>query len=148
MLKFYPRIFLACHMRHVRDPQTKREISQHQASILDHLDDKEPTSVKLLAKHMGVTHSTMSLSIERLVRGGYVIRERDPEDARRACLRLTAQGLRIKRMEKVLEPALVRSMLAKLSPEELDLALRGLSLLGRAAQEQMHQRVEKKQRGQ
>jgi len=83
LLALYPRIFLACHTRHVRDPKTSDVLSSHQASILDHLDDIEPTSLMTLAMHMGVTASTMSIGTDRLVRGGYITRERDPQDARR-----------------------------------------------------------------
>ena len=70
VMELYPRIYFACHTRHVRDPQTRRLLSAHQASILDHLDEHEPLALLDLAHHMGVTASTMSLNIERLVRRG------------------------------------------------------------------------------
>ena len=85
----YPRIFFACHARHVRDPKTRRLLSAHQASILDHLDETQATTLMGLAKHMGVTPSTMSLTIERLVRRGYVLRNRHSGDRRRLELRLS-----------------------------------------------------------
>src|SRR5438552_2698612 len=96
VLAHYPRIFFACHTRHVRDPQSRRKLSAHQASILDHLDEVEPTSVLHLARHMGVTASTMSLGAARLVRLGYVRRSRDRGDRRFVSLRLTAAGARIR----------------------------------------------------
>jgi DNA-binding MarR family transcriptional regulator len=137
LLESYPKIFFACHVRHVRDPETRKELSAHQASILDHLDDKEPTSLMTLAKHMGVTASTMSLTVDRLVRSGHVVREKDPGDARRVCLRLTPDGLRIKTMEKLLDPELVRDMLARLPAEHREVGLRGLELLAAAAVQQI-----------
>lgn len=133
VLDAYPRIFFACHTRHRRDPLTRRLLSQHQASILDHLDDVEPTGLMDLARHMGVTPSTMSLSIERLVRRGYVLRARDPGDRRRRRLRLSPAGVRVKQAQQVLEPSRVRGMLACLSPVERAAALRGLAILARAA---------------
>ncbi len=137
LLEAYPRIFFACHVRHVRDPETSKVISAHQASILDHLDDVEPTSLMTLAKHMGVTASTMSLTVDRLARGGHVVREKDPRDGRRVCLRLTPAGLRIKNMQKVLDPERVRAMLAELSPEDREAGLRGLEVLAGAAELQV-----------
>src|SRR5262245_11537710 len=89
VLALYPRIFFACHTRHVPDPKTRRVLSAHQASILDHLDEVDPMSLRVLAEHMGVTAATMSIAIERLVRKGYVIRARDPKDTRRLMLRLS-----------------------------------------------------------
>jgi DNA-binding MarR family transcriptional regulator len=82
---------------------------------------------------MGVTASTMSLAIERLVRQRYVLRARDPRDGRRVHLRLTEAGGRIKQASSVLDPARVRALLRHLSPAERADGLRGLSLLARAA---------------
>src|ERR1700754_2485155 len=102
VLGCYPQIFFPCHRRHVKDEESRAVISQHQASILDHLDDVEGTSLLDLARHMGVTPSTMSLTVDRLERGGYVTRTRSKQDKRRVDLRLTPAGVRIKRQDKVL----------------------------------------------
>ena len=140
VLEWYPRIFFACHVRHARDPRTRREISAHQASILDHLDAREPTSMLALARHMGVTASTMSLSTDRLVRGGWVVRERDAHDGRRVNLRLTPAGVRIKQTDRVLDAGRVKAMLSHLSNEDSKRALEGLRLLAHAAMTEMHER--------
>ena len=133
VLRCYPQIFFACHRRHVRDEESRKVISAHQASILDHLDDVAGTPVLDLARHMGVTPSTMSLTVDRLERDGYVTRERSQEDRRRVDLRLTPSGVRIKRQDKVLEPELVAAMLAHLDERKRRQALRGLELLADAA---------------
>lgn len=133
VLQCYPKIYFACHRRHVKDEQTRTILSAHQAGILDHLDDVEPTSLLSLARHMGVTASTMSLNVDRLERGGYVRRERSKEDGRRVDLRLTPPGVRIKRQQKVLEPELVAAMLDRLDERQRRQALRGLELLAEAA---------------
>src|SRR5204862_7159398 len=110
----YPQIFFACHRKHVRDEKTRHSLSAHQATVLDHLDDSEGTSLFDLARHMGVTASTTSLTVDRLQRGGYVTRERSSQDRRRVDLRLTEAGLRIKLQQKILEPELVAAVLARL----------------------------------
>ncbi len=137
LLNFYPRIYFACHMRHVRDPKRNRALSSHQASVLDHLDEIEPTGLLTLAAHMGVTASTMSLMIDRLARGGYVIRERDAKDGRRVNLRLTKAGVRIKSQQKVLDPERVRAVLGELTVREREEAIHGLDLLARASAQAM-----------
>jgi DNA-binding MarR family transcriptional regulator len=133
LLAAYPRIFFACHRRHVRDSHTSKKLSAHQASVLDHLDTVEPMSLNDLAAHMGVTPSTMSLAIDRLERDGYVIRERSTSDRRRLQLRLTEAGDRIKEASSVLEPDLVATLLRQLSAGDRRDALRGLELLAQAA---------------
>jgi DNA-binding MarR family transcriptional regulator len=134
VLACYPKIYFACHMRHVRDQSSRTKVlSAHQASILDHLDSVEPTAVHDLAGHMGVTASTMSLHLDKLESGGYVRRVRSRTDARRVDLRLTPAGVRIKQQQKVLDPRLVELMLTRLSEPERRKALEGLELLAKAA---------------
>jgi DNA-binding MarR family transcriptional regulator len=133
VLDAYPRIYFACHRRHVYDADQQRLVSAHQASILDHLDMVETTVLSDLARHMGVTASTMSLAIDRLERNGYVARERDAADRRRVRIRLTDAGVRVRRANSVLDPALVAEMLAQLPAVERREALRGLQTLARAA---------------
>jgi DNA-binding MarR family transcriptional regulator len=137
VMTLYPRIYFACHTRHVRDPQSQRLLSRHQASILDHLDELEPTTVMDLASHMGVTAATMSLAIDRLERKGYVVRLRDAKDRRRVHVRLTSAGVRIKEASSVLDPARVEALVARLNDADRKRAVEGLALLARAAQEQM-----------
>ena len=138
LMAFYPRIYFACHSRHVRDPGSQHLLSRHQASILDHLDELAPTSVMELARHMGVTAGTMSLALDRLERKGYVVRLRDAKDRRRVHVRLTSAGVRVREASSVLDPTRVESLVARLSDEERRRAIEGLALLARAAQEQMH----------
>ena len=134
VMTLYPRIYFACHTRHVRDPQTQRLLSRHQASILDHLDEIEPTTVMDLAAHMGVTAATMSLSVDRLERKGYVVRLKDAKDRRRVHVRLTTAGVRVREASSVLDPARVEALVSRLTEEERTRAIEGLGLLADAAQ--------------
>jgi DNA-binding MarR family transcriptional regulator len=133
VLDAYPRIYFACHTRHVRDPDSGGAVSAHQASILDHLDEVDGTSMTDLAGHMGVTVATMSLAVDRLEAKGYARRRRDPGDGRRVLLRLTPAGLRVREAKSVLDPVRVEQVLAHLSPADREAALRGLKLLALAS---------------
>jgi MarR family transcriptional regulator, organic hydroperoxide resistance regulator len=137
VLDSYPRIYFACHTRHVRDPRSGAAVSAHQASILDHLDEVDPMSMTDLASHMGVTVATMSLAIDRLEKKQYVRRARDPRDRRRVLLRITAAGVRLREAKSVLDPARVEQVLGRLPPADLDRALDGLRLLARASADHM-----------
>jgi DNA-binding MarR family transcriptional regulator len=134
-LRLYPQIYFACHRRHVRDPKARKMLSLNQASILDHLDSVEPTNLRSLAGHMGVTASTMSLNVDRLERAGYVRRARGCRDARQIELRLTGAGSRLKQQQKLLDPGLVGTLLKRLKRRDRVDALRGLELLAAAATE-------------
>ena len=144
-MSLYPRIYFACHTRHVPDPKRNRILSSHQASVLDHLDEIEPTGLLTLAAHMGVTASTMSLMIDRLARNGYVIRERDASDGRRVGLRLTKAGVRIKSEKSVLDAKRVRAVLDQLTAEERRQAIHGLALLAQASARAMQNSASRSQ---
>lgn len=133
----YPRIYFACHTRHVRDPDSTAVLSRHQASVLDHLDQIDPTTVNELARHMGVTAATMSIALDRLERKGYIVRLRDSADRRRVHVRLTSAGVRIRDATSVLDPSRVEALLARMSHADRDVAVRGLALLAGAAQRQL-----------
>lgn len=133
----YPWIYFACHTRPVADLRGNRLLTSHQASVLDHPDELEPAGPLTLAAHMGVTASTMSLTIDRTARGSYVVRSQDPSVGWRVNLRLTKAGARIKSEKSVLDPERVGAVLEQLPPQERRAALRGLALLARASSEAM-----------
>jgi DNA-binding MarR family transcriptional regulator len=142
VMTLYPRIYFACHTRHVRDPHSGRLLSRHQASILDHLDELSPTTVRDLASHMGVTAATMSLGLDRLERKGFVVRLRDTADRRRVHVRLTSAGVRVREASSVLDPDRVTALIARLSEDDRRRAVDGLAVLARAGDEQMASRTE------
>ena len=133
LLSAYPRIYFACHTRHVRDPVDGRVLSAHQASILSHLDSMDPTMVGELADHLGVTASTMSLNLTRLENAGYISRQRDPADRRVMNVLLTESGERMRSAWTVLDPERVDRMLLAMAPGTRRQAIRGLVLLSEAA---------------
>jgi MarR family transcriptional regulator, organic hydroperoxide resistance regulator len=137
IMTFYPKIYLACHTRHVNDPLKGVKLTAHQASVLDHLDLEESITMQELALHLGVTPSTMSITIDRLSRLGYVKRERDSADSRRVNLFLTFHGNKIKQSKSVLDATRVKQMLTRLTKAERSEALKGLGLLATAAEMQM-----------
>jgi DNA-binding MarR family transcriptional regulator len=133
VLRAYLRIHAACQARHFRDPGGGRLLSVRQASILSHLDDEDPTMVGELAEHVGVTASTMSLTLRRLEEVGYVRRDRDPADGRVMNVRLTEAGVRMREASTPLDPERVAAMLDLLGPRDRTDAVRGLRLLADAA---------------
>jgi len=137
LMEFYPKIYFACHTKHVNDPLKKVRLTAHQGSILDHLNDTDPVSLQELAVHMGVTPSTMSITIERLVKLGYVSREKDKKDSRKIKLLLTLQGAKIKRSKSVLDSERVLEVLSRLTDDERASAIKGLALLASASEMQM-----------
>ena len=122
-------IFLACHRQHVRQDETGRAVTEHQATLLNHLHASKPMTLSKLAEHMGVGRSAMSIAVSRLVRRGYIAKKRDKNDARGVGLTLTAAGTRVKEVNTVLDPELVREMVRRVPAKDLENALSGIECL-------------------
>jgi DNA-binding MarR family transcriptional regulator len=101
---------------------------------LGHLDLADPAMVTELAESLGVTPSTMSLTLGRLERAGLVSRERDPEDRRVMNVRLTEEGERIRETARPFDADSVDAALLRLRPDERREAVRGLALLADAVE--------------
>lgn len=139
VLKSYPKIYLACHTRHLRGDESGRTLSPHMGSILDHLSGSS-LSISELARHLDVTESTMSIQISKLEKAGYLKRISDRADRRRVRVQLTASGTRVKQQNSVLDPDLVQQMISMLPPSQTEAALHGLDLLAQAAEKLMDKR--------
>jgi DNA-binding MarR family transcriptional regulator len=131
--RLYPQIFVACHNDHVRAVSTKWRVSSQDASVLAHLDRQFGLSPRALAGHLGVAPSTLSASIARLSKLGYLTSLPNEKDRRQRELRLTARGAEAISSTSVLNAERVRIMLSQLKPGERTDALRGLALLAQAA---------------
>jgi DNA-binding MarR family transcriptional regulator len=133
--RLYPQIYIACHNDHVRAASTEWRISSQDASVLVHLDRETGTRPSALAKHLGVAASTLSATISRLEKLGYLSSTPAENDKRQRELKLTARGAEAIAATSVLNEERVRELMQQLTPQERKAAVRGLALLARAARE-------------
>lgn len=131
----YPQIYLACHVDHVRTRSNRHHLSAHDSTLLVHLDEQRATVAGDLARHLGVTASTLSAALARLEELGHLTRTPARRDRRRIELRLTPQGAEAMADTSVLDRRRVAAVLGQLSPREQRRAVAGLALLARAALE-------------
>jgi DNA-binding MarR family transcriptional regulator len=136
--RLYPQIYLACHVDHVRARSTEWKLSARDSSMLAHLDRTHGTSPRELAAHLGVAASTLSASIARLERLGYLTSSAPETDRRQRELRLTAKGAQAMASTSVLDAERVQSLLEQLEPRDRKAAVRGLALLANAARKMRH----------
>src|SRR4051812_14042764 len=99
----YPRIYMACHVDHIKARSSESKISARDSSILAHLSAKSFQRPSTLAKHLEITPSTLSEALHHLVSLGYVSFKTDPEDERRTEFQLTQNGIAAMKNSSVLE---------------------------------------------
>jgi MarR family transcriptional regulator, organic hydroperoxide resistance regulator len=133
----YPKIYLACHTRHLRAASSPHRLSPRDSTLLAHLDERRPVRPTQLARHLGIGMPTVSAAVKRLRTLGYLDISINPDDRRQLSLTLTPAGAAAMRETSVLEPARVRSLFAALNADDRRRALRGLELLARAAHDVM-----------
>lgn len=124
----YPQVYLACHTRHQRKQTTAHRLSQRDASILAHLSASRPVTPTALAAHLGISKSTMSEALKRLVSLGFAQRATE----RTAAVLLSPKGRQAVADTSVLETARLRAIIAALSPAEREAVSHGLTTLAQA----------------
>ncbi len=83
-------------------------------SVLAHLDERDAMTAGNLARHLGIGASTLSATLNRLVKLGYITRTPAAADRRIVELRLSKTGARAMQGSSVLESARVAALLDEL----------------------------------
>jgi DNA-binding MarR family transcriptional regulator len=130
----YPQIYYACHTRHERRRTGAGQLSGRDSQVLIHLDRTQPTTLTALARHMGLSPSTLSETVARLQQYGYLVKATgDNGDRRQVAITLTRKGVDAVLASSVLEPARLRDALGRLSRRDLESVVDGLRNLARVA---------------
>lgn len=133
LLRAYPQIYLACHVEHRTRGRSPTGLTSRDAAFLAHLDDPAGTGPAALARHLGISGSTLSAALARLAAHDLVRIEPDPTDGRRRLIVLTDAGRQVVASGSVLDPDRVAALLDRLAPAERRKAVEGLNLLAAAA---------------
>lgn len=132
----YPRIYMACHVEHIKRRSSDEQISARDASILAHLTEDYFQSPKTLAAHMSIAASTLSEALHHLVSLGYVKFATDENDGRQTRFRITPKGRKAIAENSVLDGKKLESLLATMAESDQQKIVEGLRLLADAAIDQ------------
>ena len=110
------------------------DLTLAQLSILLTLLDQGPIRMTELAAHERVRTPTTTVAIRRLEKLGLVKRSRDPSDLRAVLVDITPKGLSQHRESLAARRAHLATLLAKLSPEDLETLTKALVPLERLAE--------------
>ena len=77
-----------------------------------------------IAEALGVTVPTVTVCVNKLVKKGYVTKNRSDKDARIAIIELTREGRKMNRLHRYFHEQMVLSISQEFTEEELDCLLR------------------------
>lgn len=132
----YPRIYIACHVEHIKRRSSDEQVSARDAAILAHLTEGYFQSPKNLAAHMNIAASTMSEALHHLVSLGFVNFATDENDARQTIFSITQTGRDAIAQSSVLDGKKLEILLATMSKPDQQKVVEGLKLLADAAIDQ------------
>lgn len=132
VLRDYPRIYFACHVEHRTRGASATGLTSRDAGLLAHVaaDGVAPSA---LARHLGLSRSTLSEALARLAGQGLLTLEVDAADHRRRRVRLTQAGRDAVAASSVLDAGRVADLLGRLTAGERRRAVDGLGLLAEGA---------------
>ncbi|OBK77181.1 MarR family transcriptional regulator [Mycobacterium sp. 1164985.4] len=110
------------------------DLTLAQLSILLTLLERGPMRMTDLAAHERVRTPTTTVAIRRLEKLGLVKRSRDPSDLRAVLVDITPEGRAQHQEALEVRRAHLASLLAKLSPEDLETLTRAIDPLERLAE--------------
>ena len=105
------------------------DLSMAQAKALHLIGHGGPIAMSALAAKLGVTASTTSGLVDRLVERGLVVRHSDPTDRRQVVVDVTVEGRALIDDFRELGSGQFRAILSRLSDEELDVLSRAIGIL-------------------
>lgn len=112
-----------------------KELTVNDMHVIEAIDIHEPKNMSSVAKSLSVTTGTLTISVNGLVKKGYVERTRSEADRRVVLISLTEKGRRAFAQHQSFHQEMVDVVVRGLSPEEqiiLERALRNINVFFRS----------------
>ncbi len=106
------------HRKIIENTVGKQGIHQAQHRLLMHLAKREWNSQKELADYIGVSTATVTVSLKKLERGGYIKKSIIPNDNRYNQLEITTKGRTVVKESSEIFNSIDEKMLEGFSEEE------------------------------
>ncbi|GAA0480665.1 MarR family winged helix-turn-helix transcriptional regulator [Alkalibacterium sp. s-m-22] len=103
-----------------------KDVSIKEMHTIDAIGMYQEHTTSEVAKKLGITVGTLTVSVNNLVRKGYVNRVRSEKDRRVVKLALTKQGRLLYRLHDKFHRDMVRETLTEMSEEEAEVLMKGL----------------------
>ena len=108
-----------------------KDLTNNDIHVIRAIGMNEKRNMSMIAKEMAVTIGTLTISINSLVRKGYVIKERSEKDKRVVFVNLSSKGEAAFSRNEELYDQMVNSMLEDLEDNEMDILMKSLLKVNR-----------------
>lgn len=134
VLRAFPRIYLACHVKHRTRSKSPSGLTERDASLLAHIEDggEQPGRACAPRRHFAID---LSAGLGRLTACSLVRLERVDGDGRKRKITLTPDGIKAISRDSVLDPHRVAQLLGRLRSGDRRRAVDGLKLLAEASRD-------------
>ena len=108
-----------------------KDLTNNDIHVIRAIGMNEKRNMSMIAKEVAVTIGTLTISINSLVRKGYVIKERSEKDKRVVFVNLSSKGEAAFSRNEELYDQMVNSMLEDLEDNEMDILMKSLLKVNR-----------------
>ena len=91
--------------------------------------EQKPKNMSSIARELSVTVGTLTISVNSLVKKGYVVRNRSSEDRRVVFISLSEKGVKAYYHHKKFHEQMIDSVVKELTEEELEALVKALTKL-------------------
>lgn len=112
-----------------------KDISNNDMHIIEAVGIEQPKNMTTVAKELSVTVGTLTISMNSLVKKGYVERERSEEDRRVVLISLSEKGKRAYLQHMEFHEEMIKATIEGLKEEEVEVLSRALMNLKNYFQE-------------
>lgn len=106
-----------------------KDITNNDMHVIDAIGIQAPKNMSSIAKELSVTVGTLTISMNSLVKKGYVVRQRSSEDRRVVYISLSEKGKKAYHHHKKFHEQMIDGVVSELAEDELDALLRALTKL-------------------
>ncbi|WP_330694718.1 transcriptional regulator, SarA/Rot family [Enterocloster clostridioformis] len=105
------------------------DITNNDMHVIDVIGIDRPKNMSSIARELSVTVGTLTISVNSLVKKGYVVRNRSSEDRRVVFISLSEKGVKAYYHHKKFHEQMIDSVVEELTEEELEALVKALTKL-------------------
>lgn len=106
-----------------------KDITNNDMHVMDAIGIQAPKNMSSIARELSVTVGTLTISMNSLVKKGYVVRQRSSEDRRVVYISLSEKGIKAYHHHKKFHAQMIDGAVKELTKDELEALIKAMTKL-------------------